>query len=130
MTSEPKRGAITVADEHVINVWTDEVDGERNEVHVHPTFYQDNGTPICGDASDTPGDDMTYDRTEITDPRIVACVNACAGLKDPARVVVDARKAMEAARSALETPGDLTQEEIGHVIDDLSVIIEIMGGES
>ncbi len=48
--------------------------------------------------------------------RIVDCVNAMANIYSPAELV----RAAKAALSALETPDDLTKEEMGYVIEDLA----------
>ncbi len=51
-------GFKTVRDVEVLNVWRDKETGD--EIHIPPTFYEDNGTPL-GDN----GADMAYVRTEV-----------------------------------------------------------------
>jgi len=59
---------------------------------------------------------MEWEDYEANAVRIVECVNALAGAKEPKELV----KAAKAALHALETPGDFRQEEIGYVIEDLA----------
>lgn len=51
-----------IADNKIFHIWECKRLGCLNdkETEIPPTFYQDNGTPICDC-----GDDMTYVRTEV-----------------------------------------------------------------
>ena len=51
----------TIPDEKVRHVWVCE-NGKCEDVYIEPTFYQDNGTPMC-----ECDEDMIYDRTEVRD---------------------------------------------------------------
>jgi hypothetical protein len=51
-----------IADNKVLLVWRHEDCG--NTVKLPPTFFENNGTPIC-DNEGCCGDDMQYIRTEI-----------------------------------------------------------------
>ena len=48
-----------IDDDKVYHVWKCS-NGKCEDEYVNPTFYQDNGTPVC-----ECDDDMIYDRTEI-----------------------------------------------------------------
>jgi transcription elongation factor Elf1 len=53
--------ARTIDDSKVVNVW---VCPDCNaEASVNPDYYQDNGTPVCGECDL----DMDYSHTEIND---------------------------------------------------------------
>lgn len=53
-----------IEDSKVQAVWKCPICGEV--AVVEPTFYQGNGTPICGNVgSECEGDDMIYVRTEV-----------------------------------------------------------------
>lgn len=54
----------TVPDKDIRHVWAEPDDASKT-VTVSPSFYEESGTPICDDDSETPGDDMVYLRTEI-----------------------------------------------------------------
>jgi hypothetical protein len=49
-----------IDDEKVIMIWVCPNCDDKAEIN--PTFYQDNGTPMCVDGCDT---DMVYLKTEI-----------------------------------------------------------------
>lgn len=49
----------TIDDSMVRHVWRCEEC--EDEVNIEPEWYQDNGTPMCGDCDD----DMIYSHTEI-----------------------------------------------------------------
>jgi hypothetical protein len=61
---QKKRKWVTVKDGEVRNVWTCDEEGckERGEeTHIDPSWYADNGTPVCGGCDR----DMCYVRTEV-----------------------------------------------------------------
>ena len=51
-----------IKDSDVIHIWGNTCDEPtcENEIAIPPTFYEENGTPMCAC-----GEDMTYLRTEI-----------------------------------------------------------------
>ena len=59
----------TVSDEHVQHIW--ECKPCELAVTVPPTFYENNGTPLCDC-----GDDMTYVRTEVDITELVQKIEA------------------------------------------------------
>ena len=52
----------TISDSDVRHIWCDP-DGE-NEIEIDPSWYADNGTPMCGEG-EYDGEDMHYVRTEV-----------------------------------------------------------------
>lgn len=53
----------TIEDNKVRHIWKctdDECDCDHEEIEIWPSWYTDNGTPICDN-----GVDMVYQRTEI-----------------------------------------------------------------
>jgi hypothetical protein len=54
---------ITVDDNKVRNIWKADCDcnNDDNECVIHPDWYQNNGTPTCGEC----GQDYIYESTEI-----------------------------------------------------------------
>ena len=64
-----------IKDENVRMIWKcEETDCEEGnpEVDVSPTFYQDNGTPVCGCDCD-----MAYQRTEINQTKMKKIRRKC-----------------------------------------------------
>jgi hypothetical protein len=53
----------TIDDSNVRHIWANP-DG-TGEITIDPTWYANNGTPVCDDNTDFPGEDMIYVRTEI-----------------------------------------------------------------
>ena len=54
----------TISDNNVRSIWKctdEECDCPKETIQLSPTFYQDNGTPICDN-----GNDMAYIRTEVS----------------------------------------------------------------
>lgn len=49
----------TVKDAQTRHTW--ECEECHTQTKVHPTFYEESGTPICGDC----GDDMSYLNTQV-----------------------------------------------------------------
>lgn len=55
---------VTIPDSRVRLIFRDP-GNHRKEVAIPPTYFEENGTPICDDTSASAGDDMEYVRTEI-----------------------------------------------------------------
>lgn len=61
--SKAKPTWTVIDDAKVRHIWANP-DGS-GEISIEPSWYADNGTPVCDSNSDFDGDDMIYVRTEI-----------------------------------------------------------------